>query len=66
MNGQWIGRYHGGSTGLIVVNIDERPAKFQGVAYLNVDNKALPSVAAGSELVYCPTNSWHYCEGRLS
>src|SRR5215471_829025 len=46
MNGQWIGRYSGASTGLIVVNIDERRAQYQGVAYLSEDNKALPSVAA--------------------
>jgi hypothetical protein len=46
MNGQWIGRYHGSSVGLIVVNIEERRANYQGVAYLNEDNKNLPSVAA--------------------
>src|ERR1044072_6139069 len=46
MNGQWIGRYHGASTGLLVVNIDERRTQYQGVAYLSEDNKALPSDAA--------------------
>ena len=45
MNGQWIGKYQGASTGLIVVNIDERRAQYQGVAYLSEDNKDLPSVA---------------------
>jgi hypothetical protein len=46
VNGQWVGRYSGTSSGVIVVNIDERHAHYQGVAYLNEDNKALPSVAA--------------------
>ena len=46
MNGQWIGRYSGASNGIIVVNIDERHTNYQGVAYLNEDNKAIPRVAA--------------------
>lgn len=46
MNGQWIGNYTGTTNGLIVANIDERRAHYQGVAYLNEQDKNLPSVAA--------------------
>ena len=46
MKGQWIGRYMGYSEGTIIVNVDERTSYYQGVAYLNEDNKALPNTAA--------------------
>lgn len=46
MKGQWIGTYTGATTGNIIVNVDELTPCFQGVAYLNEDNKAIPSVAA--------------------
>lgn len=46
MKGQWIGSYSGSNTGLIIVNIDERPSYYEGVAYLNESNNALPSTAA--------------------
>lgn len=45
MNGQWIGRYHGSSVGSIVTNIDERRTNFQGVAYLENDDKEQPHIA---------------------
>jgi hypothetical protein len=46
MKGQWRGRYIGSSEGLIIVNIDELSSHYQGVAYLNENNKTLPSTAA--------------------
>jgi FRG domain len=46
MNGQWIGKAEGSNEGQIVVNIDEMPSHYQGVAYLNEANPLLPSVAA--------------------
>ena len=45
MNGQWIGRSGDLSARLIVVNVDERRAYYQGVAYLNEDNRTLPVAA---------------------
>lgn len=55
MKGQWIGEYTGSSGGQIIVNIDERPSRFEGVAYLNEGNKALPSTAA-----FFRTNNKHH------
>lgn len=46
MKGQWIGNATGSNEGQIVVNIDELPSHFQGMAYLNEASPALPSVAA--------------------
>lgn len=46
MRGQWIGTYNGDTTGLIIVNIDELPTCFQGVAYLNENDNQIPSAAA--------------------
>src|SRR5207247_1209199 len=46
MNGQWIGRYTGSSQGSIIVNVDDRGAFYQGVAYLHDGNPALPGIAA--------------------
>lgn len=45
MRGQWLGTYSGDTTGLIIINIDELPTCFQGVAYLNEENKQIPSAA---------------------
>jgi hypothetical protein len=45
MKGQWIGTYTGASTGEIILNIDERPSYFQGVAYLNEENTNIPNTA---------------------
>lgn len=46
MKSQWVGRYKGYSEGTIIVNVDERASYYQGVVYLNEDNKALPNTAA--------------------
>ena len=46
MKGQWIGTYQGSNSGLIIVNIDECPSHYEGVAYLNEANNTLPSTAA--------------------
>lgn len=45
MRGQWIGRYTGSAEGTIIVNIDEFPSNYGGVAYLNEDQKAYSSTA---------------------
>lgn len=45
MKGQWIGDYTGSSAGKIIVNIDERPSHFEGVAYLNEADTCIPSTA---------------------
>lgn len=46
MKGQWIGRYTGSTEGTIIVNVDERSSYYQGIAYLNEDNKTLPNTGA--------------------
>jgi hypothetical protein len=46
MRGQWIGHYTGSSEGKIVVNADERPSQYTGVAYLIENNRSLPGTAA--------------------
>jgi hypothetical protein len=47
MNGQWMGKYNGSNEGLIIVNIDEGRSYFEGIAFLNESNPALPTVVAG-------------------
>ena len=34
LHGQWLGNYAGSTNGLVIMNIDEREAKYQGAAYL--------------------------------
>lgn len=46
MKGQWIGNFAGQNEGLIMLNVDDRGTHFEGIAYLNVNNKQLPSTAA--------------------
>lgn len=46
MNGQWIGHYTGTYAGYIIVNIDNREGKYQGVFYLNHDIPDIPGIAA--------------------
>jgi FRG domain-containing protein len=46
MNGQWMGKYAGSSTGIVIVNFDERRTHYHGVAYLLEENPALPSIMA--------------------
>jgi hypothetical protein len=43
MNGQWIGRYSGSSTGFATVNIDELETGYQGSASLIEDDQKLPA-----------------------
>jgi hypothetical protein len=47
MKGQWIGDYTGTNTGTIIVNVDELPSHFQGVAYLKDNNPLLPGTGVG-------------------
>jgi hypothetical protein len=42
MNGQWIGRYTGTTSGAIHINIDEEESNYRGVAYLWSDDQQLP------------------------
>jgi len=47
MNGQWVGRYEGPGAGRIILNVDERDAAYEGVAYLLPDDfKTFPASAA--------------------
>lgn len=46
MRGQWIGKYSGSNEGAIIVNIDETPENFVGVAYVRPTDNKLPSSAA--------------------
>lgn len=46
MKGQWIGTYSGSTEGKIIVNVDERPSRYQGVAFLWPTDSRLPSTAA--------------------
>jgi hypothetical protein len=41
MNGQWLGRFAGSTTGSIIVNIDERQDHYQGTANLIEDDRTL-------------------------
>jgi len=46
MNGQWRGKYSGSRQGTITVNVDERPSQYEGLAYLDdEDRQNIPSVA---------------------
>ena len=46
MNGQWMGRYTGSSSGSIIVNLDDIGYCYEGVAFLIDEDKQLPRVAA--------------------
>jgi hypothetical protein len=43
MNGQWVGRYGGSNSGLLVIDIDDMGAHYQGRAYAYDDNHGMPS-----------------------
>lgn len=45
MRGQWIGTYTGTSNGHIVVNVDEFPDRYEGIAYITPNDRNIPSVA---------------------
>jgi hypothetical protein len=55
MNGQWIGDYAGTSSGLIMINIDDRGDYFEGHIYLNDKDGRLPGFAAFIHLPEKPT-----------
>ncbi len=46
MNGQWIGKYSGTSEGMIIVNVDDRGAYYEGAAFLHEANQTIPGAAA--------------------
>lgn len=46
INGQWTGHYTGSSSGLLVVNIDERRSHYEGAAYLKETSEHLPHTVA--------------------
>ncbi len=46
MNGQWIGKYTGSSSGSIIVNLDDMGDYYEGVAFLLNSDEKLPKVAA--------------------
>jgi len=46
LKGQWIGRYSGNVDGSIMINIDEMGEHYEGRAYLNPDDKSIPSTVA--------------------
>lgn len=46
MKGHWIGQYSGTNAGQMLINVDERPSCFEGEAYVNDKNGALPSFVA--------------------
>lgn len=46
MRGQWIGKYAGSTDGTLILNIDETPESFVGLAYVRPTDKSLPASAA--------------------
>lgn len=42
MNGQWLGKFSGSTTGSIIINIDERRERYEGTAILLEDEESLP------------------------
>lgn len=42
MRGQWLGRYQGTNSGRLMINVDRVADHFEGVAYMQPDNKQLP------------------------
>lgn len=46
MRGQWLGNYTGGSSGRVMVNIDEVDDHFEAVAYLNPSTNDVPGSVA--------------------
>lgn len=46
MNGQWIGRYSGSTSGAITLNIDERRDHYEGTAVLIEDDQRFPHSVA--------------------
>jgi len=46
MSGQWMGRYSGTNSGLLVIELDEMETHYEGRAYAYDDNTQLPSTFA--------------------
>jgi hypothetical protein len=46
MNGQWRGNFEGSQSGIITVNIDERQASYEGIAYLHPVEETAATIAA--------------------
>jgi hypothetical protein len=57
MNGQWIGRYSGTNSGLLVIDCDDMETHYAGTAFAYDDDPALPTTFA---LVNTPdkTGAW--------
>jgi hypothetical protein len=51
MNGQWIGDYAGTSSGTLLVNVDDRGAHFEGVAYIRPHGNDIPHTGVGFRTV---------------
>lgn len=47
INGQWIGRYTGTGSGLLVIDLDDLRTHYEGHVFAYNDNSLLPSMAAG-------------------
>jgi FRG domain len=61
MNGQWFGNYTGSTDGMIIMNVDERENKYQGVAYLLPnDYNNLPGTAAFFETANKDTSRFEF------
>lgn len=43
MNGQWIGRYSGSNSGLLVIDLDDMGTHYEGRAFAYIDDPSLPS-----------------------
>ena len=46
MNGQWIGRYSGTNSGLLVIELDDVGLHYEGIACAYDDNQSLPGACA--------------------
>jgi hypothetical protein len=46
MNGQWIGRYSGTNSGLLVIDLDDMGTHYEGRAFAYDDNPSMPSTFA--------------------
>ena len=51
MNGQWLGKYTGTSSGSVMLNIDDLGTSFQGIAYVIDDDSSVPETAVGFRTV---------------
>lgn len=50
MKGQWIGKFYGTSSGIIIVNIDEVKGVFKGNAYLSEDDRKAPDTVVSLDI----------------